>query len=115
MLRTLRQISRRAFLKVTTAATAALAGGLVATELSGCDTGPGCPPDGYGYGVGNRYGYGHGYVYGYGIYGYGCYANPLALAPESNLIVDRIAARFGLTRRWSVEDGSRLRILTRRS
>lgn len=115
MLRTIRQISRRAFLKVASAATAVLAGGIAGVELSGCDTGASCPPYGYGYGVGNRYGYGYGYVYGYGIYGYGCYANPLALGPDSNLIIDRVAARLGLSRRWSVQDGSRHRILTRRS
>lgn len=118
MLHSLRQISRRAFLKVAASVSAVLATGLAGAELSGCggiNTNAICPPYGYGYGVGNRYGYGYGYTYGYGIYGYGCYANPLAMADAPNLIVDRLAARLGITKRWSVQDGSRHRILTRRS
>lgn len=131
MRQTLRQMTRRVFLKAATLATAA-AGVLAISADEGCgndstsgtqiipgpDGTPGsdpCDPSGTGYGYGYGYGgyqYGYGYHYGYGRYGYGCYTMNLSPQHESDMVLDR-AARYlaSLSRnQWPVGKGSRIKI-----
>lgn len=101
----LRQMTRRVFLKVASAATAASALLLTSAEEGCGGDAPGSGPCHYGYGYSHPYFYGGGYGYGYGCYG-------VTVSDNSDLVIDRVGHYLGkISRReWTVRQGTRVKI-----